>query len=126
MSVSLIIFIVSGIGIIVFIGLKMLQERLGILLFWPDARSRLETRLQQRAARVRSFTQTFNKRTLYIVLHYILVKIRSLFSYLQQKIDKRLVHLVNLIKGKHPTEVKGNTSHFLHDINRFKNKFKRH
>ena len=110
---------------IIFIAIKMLQERLGFLLFWPDVRAGIEVRLRRRVEKIKEFFQTFNTRTVYIILHYMLVKIRQLFSFIQQKIDKRLVHLVNLIKGKRLTEARGKASNFLHDINRFKDKFRR-
>ena len=126
MNISLIAFIASGVGIILLVGLKMLQQRLGLLMFWPDVREKGEFFLQRQAAQVRRFTDGFSKRSIYIALHYVLSKVRALFVYVQQKIDKRLVHLMNLIKGRQMLDVtRGKASHFLHDISRFKDKFRR-
>lgn len=126
MSISLIAFITSGIGMIVLVGLKMLQQRLGLLLFWPDAREKGEIVLSRQAAKIHRFTEGFSKRSFYIALHFVLSKIRVFFVYLQHMIDKRLVHLVNLIKGRHMIDnSRGRASHFLHDIKHFKDKFKR-
>jgi hypothetical protein len=125
MSPSLIVFIASGVGIILLIGVKMLQERLGLLLFWPDARTVGERFLQRQAAKVRVVTNMFTARNMYVFMHYILVKIRGLFVYFQHMIDKRLLHIVNVIKGKRVIDARGKASHFLNDINRFKDKFRR-
>jgi hypothetical protein len=126
MNISLIAFIASGVGIILLVGLKMLQQRLGLLLFWPDMREKGEVYLQRHAAKIEHFREGFSKRSIYIALHYILSKVRSIFVYLQQKIDKRLVHLMNLIKGRQMLgATRGKASHFLHDVSRFKDKFRR-
>ena len=126
MTFSLIVFTLSGIGIILLIGLKLVQRRLGLLLFWPDAREKGEFFLQRQVAKIQWFTQGFNKRSMYIAIHFVLVKIKALFIYLQKKIDRRLVHLVNLIKGRQMLDsTRGKASHFLHDISRFKDKFRR-
>lgn len=125
MSISLLFFMLSGAGIILFVTLKMIQIKTGLLFFWPDTRNKIETVFKRQFAVSKDFLRTFNTRTVYLVIHYALVKIRKLFAYLQQKIDNRLIHLVNLIKGKRLVETKGKTSRFLHDINKFKDKFKR-
>jgi hypothetical protein len=125
MKLSLILFISSGVGIIVLISLKMLQEKMGLLLFWPDAREKSEIFLQKQATKVSVVREGFSKRSFYIALHFVLSKLRAFFVFLQRIIDKRLVHLVNLIKGKHMLETRGKASHFLHDITRFKDRFRR-
>ncbi len=126
MNISLIAFIASGVGIFLLVGLKMLQQRLGLLLFWPDVREKGELVLRRHVTKVARFADGFSKRSVYIALHYVLFKIRALFVYFQEKIDKRLVHLMNLIKGKQMLDAtRGKASHFLHDISRFKDKFRR-
>jgi hypothetical protein len=126
MTLSLIAFIGSGVGIVLLIGLKMLQEKMGMLLFWPDIREKGEIVLKRQATKVKAFTSGFSKRNLYIILHFVLTKVRAFFVYLQRMIDKRLVHLVNLIRGKQRLDAtRGKASHFLHDITRFKDKFRR-
>jgi hypothetical protein len=126
MTLSLIAFIVSGVGIVLLIGLKMLQQKLGMLLFWPDVREKGEIFLQHQAVKVQRVAEGFTKRSFYIALHFILTKVRAFFIYLQHKIDKRLVHLMNLIKGRQMLDAgRGKASHFLHDITRFKDKFRR-
>ncbi|MCC2630980.1 MAG: hypothetical protein K0S38_789 [Candidatus Paceibacter sp.] len=126
MTLSLIAFIGSGIGIVVLIGLKMLQEKMGMLLFWPDVREKGEVVLQRQADKVKTFADGFSKRNFYIFLHFVLTRVRAFFVYIQRMIDKRLVHLVNLIKGKQMLDsTRGKASHFLHDITRFKDKFRR-
>ena len=107
-------------------GLKMLQTRLGFLLFWPDARARCEAHLSRFVGSVSNFFRSFNRHNFYIILHYTLTHLRTFFIYIQQKIDKKLVHLVNLIKGKRMIEINGKASHFLHDMKSFKEKFIRH
>ncbi len=107
-------------------GLKMLQEKLGFLLFWPNARAKCEKFLSHLFTAVAEFFRSFNKQTFYIVLHYCLTHIRTFFVYLQHKIDKKLVHLVNLIKGKKMIETSSRASRFLYDINHFKEKFGRY
>lgn len=126
MTLSFTTFILSGLSIGALLGLKMLQTRLGFLLFWPDARARCEARLSKFVSATERFFKSFNKQTFYIILHYVLTHLRALFIYVQQKIDKKLVHLVNLIRGKKMIEVGGKTSHFLHDMKNFKEKFRRH
>jgi hypothetical protein len=126
MTISLILFFASGLGIIILIGLKILQEKMGMLLFWPSVREKGEVFLQQQTQKVHWYTRAFSKQSLYIALHYILSRLRTLVMYVQQKIDKRLVHLVNLIKGRQMLDAtRGRASHFLHDISRFKDKFRR-
>jgi hypothetical protein len=126
MNISLIAFITSGTLIILLVGLKMLQQRLGLLLFWPDTREKGEIFAQRQAKKVQRFTSGFSRRSMYIALHFILSKIRALFVYFQQKIDKRLVHLMNLIKGRQMLDAtRGRASHFLNDVSKFKDKFRR-
>ena len=126
MNISLIAFITSGSLIILLVCLKMLQQRLGLLLFWPDAREKSEFFLQRQADKVKRFTSGFTRRSMYIALHFILSKVRAVFVYFQQKIDKRLVHLMNLIKGRQMLDAtRGKASHFLHDVSKFKDKFRR-
>jgi hypothetical protein len=126
MTIPLIAFVISGSAIILLIALKMLQQKLGLLLFWPDAREKVEVVLKRQYEKGQRFADGFTKRSVYIVLHFVLVKIRAFFVYLQHKIDKRLVHLMNLIKGRHMLDrSQAKTSHFLHDITRFKDKFRR-
>jgi hypothetical protein len=103
----------------------MLQERLGMLLFWPDTREKGELLLQKQFAKLSKYGKNFSKRTVYIALHYVLVKFRAFAIFIQRKIDKQLVHLVNLIKGRQRIDARGKASHFLHDITRFKDKFRR-
>ena len=93
MTISLIAFIASGIGLLLIIGIKLLQERMGMLLFWPDAREKGEIMLQRQAVKVKAFASNFSKRSFYIALHFVLSKIRIFAIYLQKKIDKQLVHL---------------------------------
>lgn len=126
MTLSLIAFIASGVGLLIIIGIKMLQERSGMLLFWPDSREKVEIVLQRYAVSVRYFFQQFSKRNFYIVLHFLLSKIRTFAIFLQRKTDKQLVHLVNLIKGRQKLDMnRAKASHFLHDVTRFKDKFRR-
>jgi hypothetical protein len=126
MSIPLILFISSGAAIIILIALKMLQQKLGILLFWPDVREKGEIALQRQADKIRQFTDGFTKRSIYILMHFVLVKIRTFFVFIQQKIDKRLIHLMNLIKGRQNLDrSQASSSHFLHDISKFKDKFRR-
>lgn len=127
MSISLIAFIGSGVGIMLLVGLKMLQQKMGLLLFWPDIREKGEVVLQRRVGSYKRFREGFTKRSFYIALHYVLVRVRAFFVYVQHMIDKRLVHLMNLIKGRHMLDrSQAKASHFLHDITRFKDKFRRH
>ncbi len=126
MTIPLIAFIISGSAILILIALKMLQQKLGVLLFWPDVREKGEVVLQRQADKVRRFADGFTKRSFYIALHFVLVKIRAFFVYLQYMIDKRLVHLMNLIKGRQMLDrSQAKASHFLHDITKFKDKFRR-
>ena len=120
MTLSFTAFILSGLGIGVLMGFKMLQTRLGFLLFWPDTRAKCEKSLSKFVNATTRFFRSFNKHTFYIILHYTLTHLRTFFVYIQQKIDKKLVHLVNLIRGKKVIEINSKTSRFLHDINSLK------
>jgi hypothetical protein len=126
MHISLIAFIISGFLIVVFIGIKVIQQHIGYLLFWPATREGVEDKLQSIRQKGERFISGFNRRTALILLHSVLSKIRNIFVYIQHVIDKRLVYLVNLIKGKQTGEkTRGRASHFLYDIKHFKDKFKR-
>lgn len=116
MAFSLTIFILSGAGIIALLGFKMLQEKLGLLLFWPDIRVKIEVFLQEKKSRFQRFIAGFNSQNFYKILHITLTKIRLAFIYVQQKIDKKLLRLINLIRGKHISASKTPASPFLHDI----------
>ncbi len=118
MLFSIIVFALSGVALAAIISLKLFQSRSGVLLFWPDARERSEVFLRRRLDNIDSFAKKCTKRNLCIITHFVLLKIRGIFVYFQHKIDKRLAHLVNLIKGKHDHDLslRGKVSHFLHDI----------
>lgn len=125
MSPTLIAFVASGLGIVLLLGLKSVQERYGVLIFWPDVRAKSEKFLARRAEAIRRATGGLNRRTLYVVLHFVLSKLRTFVLFVQGIIDRRLLRLVNLIKGRHMPDSAGRrASHFLHDIAHFRDRFK--
>lgn len=105
------------------IGLKMLQDRFGVLMFWPDVRERWEKSLGRKTTKIKSVKTVVNRHNLYLVLHFVLLKLRSVVIFFQKMIDRRLLRIVNLIKGRHVPD-RGKASHFLSDIASFKDKYK--
>jgi hypothetical protein len=125
MTFSLTAFIVSGSGIVFLVVLKMFQELTGYLILWPDVREKGEIFLKRHVKRTKRIVEQVNKRSFYIILHYVLIHVRNLSVKIQRVVDKKLVHLVNLIKGKKNIELKNSASPFLKDINNFKDTFRR-
>ena len=119
---ALIVFIVSGALIVTMIALKAFQERSGLLLFWPRLRSRIEIRLQDKKRRTEKYLSTFGRKQVYVALHALLTELRRFVSYLQDKIDRRIHKLVDLIKGRRPTNTKGSSSSYLDDIHPYKDR----
>ena len=108
-----------------FLAIKVIQEKYEVLLFWPDTRNKSELLLQKKLKNVEYFLGHFNKKNVYIIVHYVLVKIRSVFGKVQGTLDKRSYHLVNLIKGKPKLDSKRKASHFLHDIKSYRDTFRK-
>jgi hypothetical protein len=124
MSISLITFIASGCGIIAFLCLKVIQQRRGVLLFWPRFRSRIELRLRKIQDKI-VYSQGIGVKTVYSLTHLLLRKTRSLLTVLEQKIDRKSKNLLSQIRGKQVLENRGRASHFLHDITHFRDRFKK-
>jgi hypothetical protein len=122
-------FIVSGVILVLMIVLKAVQDRAGILLFWPEMRHKSEVALKEQRQKVRQMSDAFSRRNMYIVMHFVLTKIRNVFTRIQHKLDERSHPLVRLIKGRQildSTKQQNRASHFLHDVTRFKDRFKKH
>ncbi len=118
-------FITSGILIILFIGLKMIQRKYRVLLFWPSVRESIEKVLNNRKERlIQSLRNSNNKRFSYIAktVTYIPRKItRRGGRWIAQKSDK----VVRVVKGKQEIENRGEASYYLNDISSARDKFRR-
>ena len=111
---------------LVMVMIKAFQQKVGVLLFWPEMRHKGEVMLKEQRTKVRTVTRTFTKRNLYIILHFILTKIRNIFARVQRKLDEKSHHLVSQIRGRQHLEGdKVRPSNFLHDMKRFKDRFRR-
>ncbi len=126
MSFALTTFLVSGGLIILMIVLKIFQEKSELLLFWPHARNKSESFLQYHYKSIKYLFTHITRRHIYIFLYYVLKSARNLFARLVNRLDKRSFHLVSLIKGKQKVEQEGKASHFLHDVSRFRDRFRKH
>jgi hypothetical protein len=124
MNWVLIVFIGSGLGIILIVLLKAVQIKYGVLLFFPRTRNKIESTLQQKAENIQEPFTIFSRKNIYIFLHRILSWSKTLIVRVEQKIDIRSRRLLSLIRGKQVIEPKNSSSDFLHDITRFKDRFK--
>lgn len=120
MTISLTLFIGAGIALVAIICFKAFQERMDVLLFWPDSRNVCEKFLQKKHESLRLFAMRFGRKNFYIVTHFILLRTRRVVVWIQAKLDKKLHRLIRLIRGRREIEMRGPASRFLHDITRFR------
>ncbi len=124
MSVTFIIFIVSGGLIVALLATKAFQEKYEVLLFWPYARQYVERFLQKKYSEVTYYFSHVTQKHFYIVLHYLVVRGKKFFADMHKKLDERSHHLVSLIQGKQYIETDRKASPFLHDMSNFRDNFR--
>ncbi len=125
MTFWLFTFIASGSLLVLFMILKMVQERFSILLFWPEARERMEIVFIERKKKIDVYLNQFSIKNFYIILHFFIIKMKSVLVRLHGWLDRRSYRLLNLIRGKQRIETRGRASYFLHDVTSFRDKFRR-
>jgi hypothetical protein len=120
MDMWLIIFIGSGSAIILFIILKLIQEKFRVLLFWPETRTKSEKMLRRWGNRV--ISRQIDVSIWTTVSERGKQKIHGVRAWFTKKSDP----LVSVVKGKQKLDNRGNASYFLHDITSTRDRFRGH
>ena len=120
MDILLGLFIISGLGIIMFIILKVIQDKYRVLVLWPDIRETFEIWLQAQAKKAAATEQLVEK-SFYIFVHYLVIKVRNASAWLYNKLEVRNHKLAHLIRGEYKLEKRGQSSSYLNDITDFRN-----
>jgi hypothetical protein len=116
-------FIVSGAGLIIFLLLKTVQDKYKILLFWPEARERIEKNLITRKERAERYLKQQGALSLKKMHQGSSHMVTAAKASLNKRLDK--ISLVRQVKGTKDIEPKGKSSYFLNDIASWRNKFRR-
>ncbi|MBX4198013.1 hypothetical protein KW782_01625 [Candidatus Parcubacteria bacterium] len=125
MTFWLLVFISSGAIIILFIGLKILQEKTGTMLFWPGARERLEKLLVQKKNQGLDHLDQSSLPSIFDVIRGLLYIPRALVRVTMSWLERRFHRLVSIVRGKQKIENRGEASYFLNDIGPSRDKFRR-
>ncbi len=125
MSLWLISFIASGSALVLLVLVKMIQNYFEIMLFWPEARQRIEKRVRRRTLKINKNIQEVSSKSVYIFLHFFISKTKGVLIVLHGWLDRKSHRLVSLIRGKQRIDARGKASYFLNDVASFRERFRK-
>ncbi|MDQ3014372.1 MAG: hypothetical protein M3Q73_00725 [bacterium] len=117
------LFIVSGAAIILFIVIKRIQAKFKVLLFWPEARNRLDARMQDYKVKVIEFFQREEIASQAFYLKYVVQPLKQRLEAIGGKMDTW--RIVQSVKGKKNIVAGDKSTFFMNDGSSFRNRFRR-
>lgn len=123
MSLWFITFIVSGIAIILFIAIKYFQTKFKVLLFWPEARNRLDARMQNYKVRMITFFEKEEIASQAFYSKYVVQPLKQRMSAIGGKMGTW--RIVQSVKGKKNIVVGDKSTFFMNDGSSLRNRFRR-
>lgn len=118
-------FITSGILIILFVGLKMIQRKYRVLLFWPSVRESIEKVLNSRKERLIQIIRNSDNNGLTYIIKTVTYIPRKVTRGGSQWIARKSDRVVRVVKGKQEIENRGEASYYLNDISSARDEFRR-
>lgn len=110
---------------IIFMSLKVVQEKYNILVLWPNVRNQSELWLRARLHQLRE-TEKVAEKGFYMMVHYVVIKFRNIFAWLFRFFEAHNHKLVALIRGEYQLNKRGKSSSYLNNIRQFRDHVRHH